>query len=59
MILTDGTCKTCPEYQRKQGEGKECGPDLCADNQRIGKDGKCYDCKEYETANYDDHKQCK
>jgi len=58
MLLKDGTCQTCPEYSRKQGDGKECGPNTCTDNEKIGKDGKCYGCKKYETANYGDHTLC-
>ena len=31
FLKEDGLCELCPDFERSQGNGKKCGPDVCSD----------------------------
>ena len=45
-------CIPCGDYQRAQGDGTVCGPDVCSELERVQKDGDdagtCIKCDDYK-----------
>ena len=53
----NGTCASCPDYERPQIDGKSCKFEFCK-NQKVNITGGCEDCAKY-TRIQEDGKTCK
>jgi len=42
--MIDGSCNQCANYERVQDGGKNCGPDLCTEMQKLLISGRCETC---------------
>ena len=47
-LLNDGTCETCPKYEKPRPESKidgknptKCGPDQCGSREKLLESGLC------------------
>ena len=58
MLLTDGTCKICPDYHILEAGGKSCKPHKCGYREKLLKNAECTKCLEYGTVTSDDLKKC-
>ena len=50
MLLKNATCVKCPDFERQQGDGSECGSNECTKREKLNMDGTCTQCDPFQRA---------